>query len=71
MVHAFYLSCFMTRHAVVWELVELSADRSKRVGSGGHGWACSDWMQVRQSARPLTWIVVLPLHSQKKRGATA
>ena len=28
MVHAFYvyLSCFMTRHAVVWELVELSAD---------------------------------------------
>ena len=47
MVHAFYvyLSCFMTRHAVV-ELVELSADRSKRVGSGGHGWAC------RSASRP-------------------
>ena len=46
MVHAFYVySCFMTRHAVV-ELVELSADRSKMVGSGGHGWAC------RSASRP-------------------
>jgi len=30
----------------VVELVELSADRSKRVGSGGHGWAC------RSASRP-------------------
>jgi len=41
MVHAFYVYLFMlhdTTHGVV-ELVELSADRSKWVGSGGHGWA--------------------------------
>ena len=65
MVHAFYvyLSCFMTRHAVVWELVELSADRSKRVGSGG---------MAGHAGPPVgpASDVVLPLHSLKKRGAT-
>jgi len=37
--------------------VELSADRSKRVGSGGHGWACKSAPVGPASD------VVLPLHS--------
>ena len=41
------LSLSASRHDTRWwELVELSADRSKRVGSGGHGWAC------RSASRP-------------------
>ena len=46
-----YLSCFMTRHTVV-ELVELSADASIQAGGEWGAWL---GMQVRQSARPLTW----------------
>ena len=65
MVHAFYvyLSCFMTRHAVVWELVELSSDRSKRVGSGGMAG------HAGPPVGPASDVVLL-LHSLKKRGAT-
>ena len=48
-VHAFYVYPSMLHDMTRgrwWELVELSADRSKRVGSGGHGWAC------RSASRP-------------------
>jgi len=48
MVHAFYVYLFVLHEHDTrwWELVELSADRSKRLGSGGHGWAC------RSASRP-------------------
>ena len=54
-----------TTHAVVGTVVELSADRSKRVWGVG-GMAGHAGPPVGPASD-----VVLPLHSLKKRGATA
>ena len=41
--------------------MELSADRSKRVGSGGHGWAC------RSASRPGLWRGAAAAFAEEER----